>query len=141
MSAAIYDRQKNQALQGANQLLKGFPGAESQKLVDLIEALPIVSEDWNDEDKPVSDYYNDEVNWRQSMVGQLIGVNGNITRGANLVYTKAGTLINDIAADDELLAIGKQLVIVLDLIYQSLADKNADSFAGQYWRMKLEKAS
>lgn len=136
-NAAVYERQKNQALQGANQLLKGFPGTESEKLVALIESLPIALEQWNDEDKPVSDYFVEQVNWRQSMVAQLVGVNGNITRGASLVYTKAGTLINDIAADDQLLEIGKQLVIVLDLVFQSLADKNVDSFAGQYWRMKL----
>lgn len=137
MSTAIYDRQKNQALQGAEQIAKGFPSAESQKLVELIQSLPVELEQWNDEDKAVSDYYNDEVNWRQIMVGQLVGSSGNIARGAGLIYTKCNTLINDIAADDELLEIGKQLVIVLDLVFQSLADKNVDSFAGQYWRMKL----
>jgi hypothetical protein len=136
----IFERQKNQALNGAAQLLKGFPGAETEKLVDLIESLPIALEPYNGDDKPVSDYYAEEVNWRQSMVAQLAGVNGNIARGANLVYTKANGLVNDIAADDQLLEIGKQLVVVLDLVFQALADQNVDTFAGQYWRMKLEKA-
>lgn len=139
---AFLQRQKSQLLTGAKNLQKNFVHPESDKLVALVEALPIVGEEYNpEEDKPISDYFVNQVNWRQSMVGKLVGVKSGIGTAANLIASKCRASINDIAADDELLEIGQQLVIVLDLVYDSVADKNADNFVGQYWQQQISQGN
>ena len=130
MSVAMMERWKGFMVKGVNQMLD-FSPIKTDKIAELkamIEALPIELEDWDEEtDTPYQQFFQQQLNFRVDFMGKLAGIHSKFYKGAWDVYRYALSSVREIAADDELQAIGVKLAEICDDVKFSVADENKDN--------------
>lgn len=93
----------------------GFlPEASFTELENLVETLPLEKETFNPEDRPVIAYFQEVVHSKVYGLSSLNGVPKKFAKDIRDCHRYALSLVAQIEADDQLLAIAKELEKIAD---------------------------
>ena len=142
-SADILAKFKKFAIGGATNMQAKPPIDLSADLADLvasIEALPLEKESFNEEDRPYQRFFQTNLNAKVFLLSQFPEViNDKFPKGAFDCYRYVLSLIKEIEADDQLLAIGKKLEVIADKVLEWATAKYPGSFHAEYYANLKER--